>query len=208
MAPTGSASKPTHAQPGPSNPTSPTVPKKRSKRSALSDFADYVDAEARRQQEGPAKDNKTATIDETDELSILEQLNLDDSTTQTKLKTLLLEPGDENVEKLGNLVRDRVLEGRGEALFDVGFDNGDSMDLSKDDFERALERLKTVAKKVVNASVTVLSKKGDGEEDKGGVVGTVLIRRKPEDVQDLLEIRVAVVGNGKSCWDIFENRQY
>lgn len=194
----------THAQqPKATTSISASAAPKKSRRSALSDFADYVDAEQRRQQEGEGKP-VGATIDEVDELAVLEQLNLDDSNTQTKLKTLLLEPGDENIEKLGALVKKRVLEGRGEALFDVGFDNGDSMDLNQEDFERALERLRTVAKKEVNGFITVLSKKGlaeDGTVEKGGVTATVLVRRKPEDTQDLLEIRVAVVGNvdaGKS----------
>ncbi|RPA95243.1 P-loop containing nucleoside triphosphate hydrolase protein [Choiromyces venosus 120613-1] len=173
---------------------------------ALSDFAEYVEQQQKLRRPGGATAGDTA--EDHDELDIIESLGLaDDSQPNSTLKDLLLGPREENGPRLRELLLSRIKEGRGETLFEVGMDNNnaESMEFTKEEYEQAMEAVKTAATEI-RAAVTVLitSNLGvDGEEptDGKGVASTVLIRQKPESLEGLLEIRVAVVGNvdaGKS----------
>ncbi|KAG0641503.1 P-loop containing nucleoside triphosphate hydrolase protein [Tuber brumale] len=176
---------------------------------ALSDFAEYVEQQQKlRRPGGAAAGDVGDSAEDHDELDIIESLGLaDDSQPSSALKDLLLGPREDNGPRLRELLLSRIKEGRGETLFEVGVDNNsaESMEFTKEEYERAIEAVKTAATEI-RAAVTVLitSNLGvDGEEqtDGKGVASTVLIRQRPESLEGLLEIRVAVVGNvdaGKS----------
>lgn len=164
---------------------------------ALSDFADYVEKQTRlRRPGGDAQD-------EHDELSIIETLGLsDDTQPSARIRDLLLGPQDENGPKLKDLIASRLAEGRGETMFDVGIDNTteEPMGFTKEEHDYAMKSIKGVAAGL-KASITILITHNleiDGEEppDDKGVSSMLLIRKQPESLEDLLEIRVAVVGNG------------
>jgi len=99
---------------------------------------------------------------------------------------------------LAHVLELRVQEGHGETIFELGVENnGDAMGLSKDEWAKALGKLEQAAK-VVRCDCKVLIEKGEGEE---GHTGKLLIRQQPASVEDVMETRIAVVGNvdaGKS----------
>ncbi|PSN65728.1 P-loop containing nucleoside triphosphate hydrolase protein [Corynespora cassiicola Philippines] len=175
--------------------------------SALSEFADYVQKQqALRRPPGQTP----AVLEDHDELDILDELGLsDDTTSHVRLKTLLLDPAEENVNALADHVRARLDEGHGEALFDVGLeDSGDSMGFSKQDWDFALERV-TAACEVAKADYKILMTRnvggdvevGPANAKETGASGKLIVRRRPESVDDVIETRIAVVGNvdaGKS----------
>ena len=84
-----------------------------------------------------------AVLEDHDELSILDELGLsDDNKTHVRLKTLLTDPAEENVAALAEHIKERLAEGHGEVLFDVGMeDSGDSMGFTKSQWDFALERI-------------------------------------------------------------------
>lgn len=105
-------------------------------------------------------------------------------------------------------MKERLIEGHGEALFDVGLeDNGDSMGFSKENWDFALERIGTVCEQL-KADYKILMTRnvgGDGDIEVGprdakekGVSGKMILRQRPEKVDDVIETRIAVVGNGRS----------
>ncbi|KAG0125884.1 P-loop containing nucleoside triphosphate hydrolase protein [Tuber indicum] len=176
---------------------------------ALSDFAEYVEQQQKlRRPGGTTAGDAGDAAEDHDELDIIESLGLaDDSQPSSALKDLLLGPREDNGPRLRELLLSRIKEGRGETLFEVGVDNNsaESMEFTKGEYEQAIEAVKAAATEI-RAAITVLitSNLGvNGEEptDGKGVTSTVLIRQKPESLEGLLEIRVAVVGNvdaGKS----------
>jgi hypothetical protein len=191
-----------------------TPHERRKGESALSDFADYVEKQQAHRTAGGAAQEEHA------ELDILDSLDLVDSIDRVRLKDLLLskppDPGDAsedaNLVKLRDVVNGRIEEGNGETLFELGVENnGESMGFNKVDWEYALGRLRAAAKGLT-ADVTVLLTKGVGGDEEGestlaekakdkgdiGVNGKVMIRRKPATAEDVIETRIAVVGNGSS----------
>lgn len=166
---------------------------------ALSDFADYVEKQTRLRKPGGD------VQDEHDELSIIETLGLsDESQPSVRIKDLLLGPREENGPKLKETIASRLAEGRGETLFDVGLDNTteEPMGFTKEEHSFAMRSIKSVAAEL-KASITILLTHnlgidGEGAPDDKGANSTLLIRKQPESLEDLLEIRVAVVGNGKT----------
>lgn len=95
----------------------------------------------------------------------------------------------------------------GEAVFDLGYENnGESMELSLEDWNAAYKRLVDAAKSAGADCQLLLTKNVGGEveaesiaskpEKKGGCNGKILIRRVPNHVEDVIETRIAVVGNG------------
>jgi len=186
-------------------------------RQALSDFADYVQQQqALRKPPIPgATSNDSATKKQTEhaELDILDTLNLADDKPKVRLKHLLLDGSqtkDESVKQLGNLIRDRLDEGHGECLFDVGLeDNGDSQHLTEPEWNAAMARLRSVAENIQADLRSLMTKNvpdsavdvGNGLKKEKGCIGKFLIRRTPDNVDETIETRIAVVGNvdaGKS----------
>ena len=111
--------------------------------------------------------------------------------------------------KLVEVLQLRLDEGHGETIFEVGFENnGDSMVLTKDEWSVAMESLEEAAAKL-KADCQVLLTKNVGGEFEGISVnekdkdchGKILIRQNPETTEEVIETRIAVVGNvdaGKS----------
>jgi GTPase len=182
--------------------------------SALSEFADYVQKQqALRRPPGqtiPAVP-KDEPEDEHDELDIIDQLGLsDDTTSRIPLKSLLLDAvDDEKAAALADHLRGRLDEGHGEALFDLGLeDNGDSMGLSKEQWDVALERVGGVCDELKADYRILMTRNVGGDVEVGpanakekGASGKLMLRRRPESVDDVIETRIAVVGNvdaGKS----------
>ncbi|KAF4119785.1 GTPase [Geosmithia morbida] len=220
--------------------------------SALSAFAEYVEEQQNirypsRQQASTTTITATAPgnappdhvhHEELDEL--FDNLDLDDQSHQVPLRSLLLGRGaaaaaaaapasasaagnDESLEKLQNVVADRIAEGFGEAVLEIGYENsGESMQLSIDEWNTAYARLqeaahlarascqllitKNVGGAVESSSTTgdaanVSTKPGRGGESNTWCSGKVLIRQLPRDIKEVIETRIAVVGNvdaGKS----------
>jgi len=120
-----------------------------------------------------------------------------------KLKELLLSNDTEKLEKLAALLQTRIDEGHGETIFELGVENnGDPMGLTKSDWDIALKRL-VVGAKEVRSDCQILYTKGIEADDIGseGCHGKLLIRQHPASVEEVIETRIAVVGNvdaGKS----------
>lgn len=99
-----------------------------------------------------------------------------------------------------------MLEGNGETLFDLGQeDNGESMAFSREQWDIALDRIRRAAK-ILQAECRILMTRNVGgpeeaetvnEKDKSAT-GKVMIRQEPETPEDVIETRIAVVGNGNS----------
>jgi len=173
---------------------------------ALSEFAEYVEKQQALRYPSSAG---PSTADDHAELDILNSLDLAETVPQIRLKELLLGQDEDHLEKLIDILRARIDEGHGETVFDIGFENnGDSMALTKDEWEVAMKRLNHAAA-MERADCQVLLTKnvgGDAEAELQNTKdkdcsGKILIRRNPKTVEDVIETRIAVVGNvdaGKS----------
>ena len=195
--------------------TNKAPPRRGAASTALSDFAEYVEQQQALRHRtvvavaGPST-GATSTIDVEDELSIIDQLGLGDDadgSDKLPLRDVLLLPAEDDskpVDKLKGIISGLVTEGMGETIFDVGTEaNGDLMKFTEVDYRKALKRVEEVSLQLKCRITELLVDQGEkgttGEDGKGqGWHSKVLIRRKPEVVEELLEIRVAVVGNGES----------
>ncbi|KAL9083982.1 MAG: hypothetical protein Q9159_005475 [Coniocarpon cinnabarinum] len=199
----------------------PTAEDKRRGENALSDFSDYVQSQQARREPAhiTSKANGKpkgvpAVPEHHDELDIIDSLGLSDDAPPVRLKHLFLddsETKDDSISKLKDHVLKRVNEGMGEALLDIGLeDSGESMGLTHAEYEAAFARIQGVAKKL-DADLRILMTRNvpDSKHDiphTAGVRDTscsskILIRRRPNSIDDTIETRIAVVGNvdaGKS----------
>lgn len=135
-------------------------------------------------------------------------LDLTDSSPQISLKSLLLGSDDESLRKLESVIAGRLEEGHGEALFELGFEtNGDSMGLTRGDWDVAYSRLIKCSKRLSADCDLLLTRNVGGEVEATSSMdpklnknkdcsGKVLIRKIPATVEDVIEVRIAVVGNG------------
>lgn len=184
----------------------------------MSDFADYVQQQQALRKPpiaGAATANGSATAPKHEhaELDILDTLDLADDKPKVKLKHLLLDESktkEESINALREIIERRLDEGHGECVFDVGLeDTGDSQLLTEQEWDAALARLRALLEKM-NADWKVLMTKnvpnspvdvGNENKKERGCVGKVMMRRRPEHIDDTIETRIAVVGNvdaGKS----------
>jgi len=186
---------------------------------ALSEFADYVQRQQTvRNNTAATTKPATTTTDAHAELDILDSLDLGDETANVRLKHLLLDEdpttSNESTVQLRKLIDTRLDEGHGEVLFDIGLeDNGDPMGFEQKDWDIAYTRVLACAKDE-KADVRLLMTRNvptaagdrvvevDTTESKDrSCSGKVMIRRIPQSVDDVIETRIAVVGNvdaGKS----------
>ncbi|GJC96111.1 elongation factor Tu GTP binding domain-containing protein [Colletotrichum higginsianum] len=180
---------------------------KRKGEAALSDFADYVE----KQQALRYPSSKSADISKHAELDeLFDNLDLAEATSGVRLKDLLLGTDGGTLQQLEGVVQERILEGHGEAIFELGFEsNGESMALTLSQWNDAYTRLKDAAKRIRADCQTLITKNVDGEMDASSAKpgkenhcsGKILIRQAPATVEDVIETRIAVVGNvdaGKS----------
>ncbi|OQN97427.1 hypothetical protein B0A48_16586 [Cryoendolithus antarcticus] len=195
---------------------------RRAGESALSDFADYVQQQQALRKPGIATSNGSngtngaapAPRHEHAELDILDTLDLGDDKPKVRIRHLLLNDDaktkDESIAQLRSLIEARLDEGHGECLFDVGLeDSGDSQNVSETEWDAALARIRTLLE-VLKADWKILMTKnvpgstvdvGNETKREKGCMGKVMIRRRPKDLDDTIETRIAVVGNvdaGKS----------
>lgn len=142
------------------------------------------------------------------ELDILDSLNLSDIPAHVRLKVLLLgskDAGEDSLEQLSNVLQSRILVGHGETLFDLGQeDNGESMAFSKEQWDVALDRIRKAARMLKADCRMLMTRNVGGDEEVGplhekdkGLSGKMMIRKAPETVEDVIETRIAVVGNGR-----------
>ncbi|KAF4893809.1 GTP-binding protein 1 [Colletotrichum fructicola] len=197
---------------------------KRRGEAALSDFADYVEKQQALRYPSAAKstDAKATTAAaagtehqhaELDEL--FDTLDLADAAGPgVRLKDLLLaadaDNDDESLKKLEDILNERITEGHGETVFELGFENnGDSMALSLEQWNAAYTRVQEAAKRIRAHCQLLITKNVGGDVEapsaKSGkdshCSGKIMIRQTPATVEDVIETRIAVVGNvdaGKS----------
>ena len=116
------------------------------------------------------------------------------------------EDAEVTLQQLSGVLQKRMLEGNGETLFDLGQeDNGESMAFSREQWDVALDRIRRAAT-MLQAECRILMTRNVGgpeevetanEKDKSAM-GKVMIRQQPETPENVIETRIAVVGNGKS----------
>ncbi|KAL0931406.1 elongation factor tu GTP binding domain-containing protein [Colletotrichum truncatum] len=189
---------------------------KRKGEAALSDFAEYVEKQQalRYPSSKPTDASKPAATApehqhaELDEL--FDTLDLAESTPGVRLKDLLLGSEEDTLDKLKDIINERIVEGHGETVFELGFENnGDSTALSLEQWNTAYERLQEAAKRIRADCQLLITKNVGGSVEapsaKSGkdnhCSGKVMIRQTPATVEDVIETRIAVVGNvdaGKS----------
>ena len=183
----------------------------------MSEFADYVEKQqknrpsAARAPAAPSDSGHSAQstqYEEHAELDILDSLDLAETSAQVRLKDLLLNSGEDaeaTLQQLSEVLQKRMLEGNGETLFDLGQeDNGESMAFSKEQWDVALDRIRRAAQKLQAECCTLMTRNVGGSEEVETVndkdksaTGKVMIRQEPETPEDVIETRIAVVGNGR-----------
>lgn len=125
------------------------------------------------------------------------------------LKELLLGSDEKALEQLQKVVADRIAEGFGETVFELGYENnGASMGLVVDEWNTAYTRLEEASKRIRANCQLLITKNVGGEKEAPstatqpskvkGCSGKVLIRQIPKRIEDVIETRIAVVGNGES----------
>lgn len=179
----------------------------------MSEFAEYVEEQQNIRYPASAGPSRAAAGGETHEHheeldDLFDNLDLTDSAPRVPLKQLLLGSDEESLQKLEETVAERIVEGFGEAVFELGFEyNGESMQLSKDEWRRAYDRLEGAAKKIRADCELLMTKNVGGDKEAEstatkpgkdtGCSGKILIRQVPARVEDVIETRIAVVGNGE-----------
>lgn len=139
---------------------------------------------------------------------LFDNLDLDESAPQVSLRDLLLHGDPESLQKLETLVSARLLEGYGETVFELGYDNsGESMQLTLDEWNSARSRLDEAAQRIRASCQLLITKNVGGDEEAAstatnpskekGCSGKILIRQTPNHIEDVIETRIAVVGNGE-----------
>ncbi len=159
---------------------------------ALANFAEYVHESSRNPKRVYASsslvsNNKAPGIEAITD-SLLDDLNLrenDAISPKTALK---------DKSHLKRLIESRIDEGMGECIFELGLEenSGKPLNLTKQEHEEILESVREICQDI-NACWSILA-----QED---TTSQLLIRKKPQLPVDILEIRVAVIGNvdaGKS----------
>jgi GTPase len=174
---------------------------------ALSEFAEFV--EKQQALRYPSAGGSQAATDDHAELDILNSLDLAECSPNFQLKELLLSNGEATMTKLVEVLHARIEEGHGETVFEVGFENnGDSMALTREEWDVAISGLNQAAAKEHADCQILLTRNVGGDMEAESVnekekecSGKVLIRQNPRTVEDVIETRIAVVGNvdaGKS----------
>ncbi|PGH34984.1 hypothetical protein GX50_02224 [[Emmonsia] crescens] len=204
-----------------------TLEERRRGELALSDFAEYVEKqqahrvplhrEVRAASVAPSDSgystvSQATTTEDHVELDILDQLGLSDNAGQVNLKHLLLDDSitaDDTLQQLAGVVHARIDEGHGETIFDLGQeDNGEWMGFDKSQWDTALDRIRKAAqtlradcKVLLTYNVGGLEEAESKNERIKHAYGKILIRQAAASAEDVIETRIAVVGNvdaGKS----------
>ncbi|KAM3488656.1 hypothetical protein MY3957_008049 [Beauveria namnaoensis] len=185
---------------------------KRKGESALSQFAEYVEQQQSRRFPAapPTPADSTEHHEELDDL--FDGLDLADTTSRRLMKPLFLGSDEESIEQLQNILVERIVEGLGEAILELGYeDNGEPMNLTLGLWNIAYKRIELAAKNIDAVCLLLLTNNVGGEAEAASTpaapaqgkscTGKVLLRRAPKKIEDAIETRIAVVGNvdaGKS----------
>ena len=186
---------------------------KRKGEAALSDFAEYVEKQqALRYPSGkpaPAAESGDAAAEEHHEEldELFDNLELGESSAPgVRLRDLLLGTDDDTLHKLKDILAGRIEEGFGETVFELGYENNnDSLGLTLEEWNVAYKRLQDAAQLIHSDCQLLVTRNVGGDVEAPSAskskdkdcTGKVMIRRKPETVEDVIETRIAVVGNGK-----------
>ncbi|XP_045624863.1 LOW QUALITY PROTEIN: GTP-binding protein 1 [Procambarus clarkii] len=112
------------------------------------------------------------------------------------LKNMLISPDDTVFDQLRSHLQEKICDGNGETLFEVGVGADDSVcGLLEEEYAASVATLKSLADTLEADCILLREKKS-----KTGTQGQFLVRKKA-DAEDFMEVRVAVVGNvdaGKS----------
>lgn len=186
---------------------------------ALSEFAEYAEKQqAHRSGQVAPSDSGYSTasvsrdLEDHAELDILDQLGLSDNPRTAKLKELLLGTGEaieDSLQMLAGTLQTRIDEGHGETIFDLGLeDGGESMGFDLAQWNTALQRLREAAETIPAHCRVLLTYNVGGSEESSvntdrvsGAWGKVLVRHHADNIEEMAELRIAVVGNvdaGKS----------
>uniref|UniRef100_A0A6M2DWM5 GTP-binding protein 1 n=1 Tax=Xenopsylla cheopis TaxID=163159 RepID=A0A6M2DWM5_XENCH len=113
-----------------------------------------------------------------------------------RAKDVLVSPSEEQYELLLQRLKERVDDGRGETIYDIGIgEDGSDSGLQNEEYCASLATLQSLAETIDADCVELRQRKAES-----GTTGQYLIRKRL-DQTDFMEIRVAVVGNvdaGKS----------
>lgn len=161
----------------------------------------------------------TTTTEDHAELDVLDVLDLDESSPRATLKDLLLGEGELGTDpsaQLRHLVQTRIEEGHGETLFDLGLeDNGKSMNFSKAQWDLALDRLRSTVGELDADCRVLLTRNVGGDVEVGplhekddSATGKVMIRVRSKGDGNVIETRIAVVGNGMSGCIVLSGWRY
>lgn len=107
----------------------------------------------------------------------------------------LISPNDEQFDFLLHKLKERLDEGHGETIYEVGVGDGTASGLGAEDLKASVDSLKLLAE-ACDADIVLLREKPAEE----GNVAEYLVRNRADE-NDFMEVRVAVVGNvdaGKS----------
>ena len=110
-------------------------------------------------------------------------------------KGSLISPNHEEYEYMCDIIKDRIEEGQGETIYEIGTGDGETPGLNEDDIFASAATLKMITQ-TLGLEMVLLRQKREVD----GVVQEYLLRKKLE-LADFMEVRVAVVGNvdaGKS----------
>lgn len=120
---------------------------------------------------------------------------IEEGNIEFKLK--LVDPTPERLQHLTSQLKWRLLEGQGEAFYEIGVeDNGYPRGLNDEELEKSIETVKLMAKNL-NCEAFVVCKR----EGKEGKVAEMMVREIRED--KYIDVRIAVCGNvdaGKSTF--------
>ncbi|XP_026469311.1 GTP-binding protein 1 [Ctenocephalides felis] len=113
-----------------------------------------------------------------------------------RAKDVLVSPSEEQYELLLQRLKDRIEDGRGETIYDIGIgEDGSDSGLQPEEYCASLATLQSLSETIDADCVELRQRKAES-----GTTGQYLIRKRL-DQSDFMEIRVAVVGNvdaGKS----------
>ncbi|KAF7731816.1 hypothetical protein EC973_008331 [Apophysomyces ossiformis] len=139
-----------------------------------------------------------------DKANAADDIEIGKNAMQRTLKDRLLTPTNGDIEWLKRRIGEQVEEGVGEMLFEIGLEeDGTPMHLTKEEYGQCLTTLAGVISNF-EADYAEIDKPGEQNaesQEEEGIVSHIMIRKRPKSVEDMLEVRVAVVGNvdaGKS----------
>lgn len=161
---------------------------------------------AKTTQEISHEDEATRLVSALYNVSFEDQQKEDEEEAEHRtFKERLTEAKEADITYLSDTISTRMEQGQGETLFEIGLEeDGSSMNLTVEEYEKCIKTLTLLTEKL-DADFANIDELVQLEINKTPTVHSqvshFLIRKRSKSVQDVLEVRVAVVGNvdaGKS----------